>query len=195
VQAAAREVGAHIYPPIADDLTLFHDAPSIAKVAAVVRRVKPDIILTPPLDYMEDHTNACRLAVTAAFARSMPIYATLPPEPRYLGDVVIYHAMPVGLMSGLRQPFEPEAFVDIGATLSRKRSMHPSQAEWLNLSQGMASYLSRMEEVSRQIGLLSGRFEFAEGWRRHLHVGYAPEDTDPMAKLLGDRVLRNPRLN
>jgi N-acetylglucosamine malate deacetylase 1 len=72
---------------------------------------------------------------------------------------------------------------------------HASQAEWLNLSQGMASYLSRMEEVSRQIGLLSGRFEFAEGWRRHLDVGYAPEDADPTAKLLGERVLRNPRLN
>ncbi|MDQ3560592.1 MAG: PIG-L family deacetylase, partial [Pseudomonadota bacterium] len=90
-QAAAREVGAHIYPPIADDLTLFYDAPSIAKVAAVIRRVKPDIILTqPPLDYMEDHMNTCRLVVTGAFAREMPNFTTLPPEPHYVGDTVIY---------------------------------------------------------------------------------------------------------
>ncbi|MEP7291243.1 MAG: PIG-L family deacetylase, partial [Chloroflexota bacterium] len=66
-QAAAREAGATIYPPFADDLALFYDAPSIARVAAVIRRVKPDIILTqPPQDYMEDHMNACRITVTAA---------------------------------------------------------------------------------------------------------------------------------
>jgi N-acetylglucosamine malate deacetylase 1 len=196
-QAAAREVGAHIYPPIADDLALFYDAPSIAKVAALIRRVKPDVILTqPPLDYMEDHMNACRLAVTAAFARAMPNYRTEPPEPHYVGDTVIYHAMPAGLKTGLRQPFEAEAFVDIGGMIARKRSMlakHSTQSEWLNVSQGMDSYLNRMEEICRQMGKLSGRFEFAEGWRRHLHLGYGPEDADPMRDLLQERVVRNSR--
>ena len=166
-QAAARDIGAQIYPPIADDLTLFYDASSIAKVAAVVRRVKPDIILTqPPLDYMEDHMNTCRLVVTAAFAREMPNFVTAPPEPHYRGDTVIYHTMPTGLMTGLRQPYEAEAFVDVGSTLVRKRAMlakHASQAEWLNVSQGMESYLNKMEDFSRQVGRLSGRFEVAEG--------------------------------
>ena len=197
-QAAAREAGAHIYPPIADDLALFYDAPSIAKVAAVIRRVRPDIILAqPPLDYMEDHMNACRLVVTAAFAREMPNFATLPPEPHYLGDTVIYHAMPAGLATGLRQPVEPELFVDIGTTLTRKRAMlakHASQQEWLNVSQGMEAYLNKMEDFSRQVGRLSGRFAVAEGWRRHLHLGYASEDADPIGDLLGGRVMRNPRL-
>ncbi len=197
-QAAAREVGAYIYPPIADDLTLFYDAPSIAKVAAVIRRVKPDIILTqPPLDYMEDHMNTCRLVVTAAFAREMPNYKTSPPEPHYVGETVIYHCMPAGLTTGLRQPVEPEMFVDIGTTLARKRSMlakHASQMEWLNASQGMESYLNQMDALSRRMGMLSGRFEAAEGWRRHLHLGYGSEHADPIRDLLGERVAPNPRL-
>jgi LmbE family N-acetylglucosaminyl deacetylase len=195
-QAAAQEAGATIYPPIADDMTLFYDAPSIARVAAVIRRVKPDIILTqPPLDYMEDHMNACRLVVSGAFAREMPNYATLPPEPHYLGETVIYHAMPVGLMTGLRQAVQPELFVDIGDTLARKRAMlakHASQKEWLDSSQGMDSYLITMEDLSRQVGELSGRFEVAEGWRRHLHLGYASAGADPISALLGTRVMANP---
>ena len=43
-------------------------------------RIGPDILLThSPSDYMEDHENTCRLAVTAAFARGMPNFPTDPP--------------------------------------------------------------------------------------------------------------------
>ena len=196
-QDAAHSVGAQILPPIADDLTLFYDAPSIARVAAGIRRVRPDIILThPPLDYMEDHMNACRLTVTAAFTREMPNYTTQPPEPPYTGATVIYHAMPAGLKTGLREPVESELYVDVGPVLARKRAMlakHESQREWLDATQGMDSYLNSMEDISRQMGALSGAFEVAEGWRRHLHLGFAAEDADPISDLLGGRVIRNPR--
>lgn len=196
-QAAASSVGAKILPPFADDLTLFYDGPSIAKVAAGIRRVRPDIILThPPLDYMEDHMNACRLAVTAAFAREIPNYTTSPPEPPYQGATVIYHAMPVGLKTGLREPVESEMYVDVGSVLARKRAMlakHESQREWLDATQRMDSYLDSMEDISRQMGTLSGAFEVAEGWRRHLHFGFAAEEADPIGDLLGARVSRNLR--
>ena len=60
----------------------FYDRPTLARLAAVVREVAPEIVLThSPVDYMEDHTNACRLAVTAAFARGMPNFPTDPPRP------------------------------------------------------------------------------------------------------------------
>ena len=32
-------------------------------------------------------------------------------------------------------------------------------------------------------------FEYAEGWRRHLHLGFCPEDADPLADALGDAVV------
>ena len=41
-----------------------------------MREEAPEIVPThSPADYMEDHTNSCRLAVTAAFARGMPNFA------------------------------------------------------------------------------------------------------------------------
>jgi hypothetical protein len=33
---------------------------------------------------------------------------------------------------------------------------------------------------------MSGRFEFAEGWRRHLHIGLSARDDDPLAQALGE---------
>mgnify|MGYP005841370175 FL=1 len=191
-QDSAREAGAAIYPPVVDDLCIFYTAEMIARVAAVIRQVKPDVILThPPQDYMEDHMNTCRLVVTGAFARGMPNFATRPPQAIWTGETVIYHAMPHGLEDGLRQPVQPEFYVDIGSTLARKRSLlakHRSQKEWLDASQGMDSYLVEMENAGRAVGRRSGRFEYAEGWRRHLHLGFAAREADPLRAVLDDRL-------
>ncbi len=188
-QAAAHEIGATIYPPIVDDLGILYEPSLLMRVSALIRQVQPDILLThSPQDYMEDHMNACRLAVTGAFARGMPNYASLPPLPPWAGNITLYHAMPHGLRDGLRQRVHAGQYVDIGTVLERKRSMlakHRSQKEWLDVSQGMDSYLTAMEEAGRQVGQLSGRFIYAEGWRRHLHLGYASHEIDPLAEALG----------
>ena len=76
---AAGYSGATFHESICDDLAIFYDKPTLAKLASVVRAVAPDIILThSPQDYMEDHINTCRLAVTAAFARGMPNFPGCP---------------------------------------------------------------------------------------------------------------------
>ena len=36
---------------------------------------------------------------------------------------------------------------------------------------------------------MSGRFEYAEGWRKHLHLGFCSADADPLAAALGDLVI------
>ena len=52
-QAAARVAGAVWHPSLFDDTGIYYDAPSLAKATAVVRRVKPDIVLTlSRYDYM-----------------------------------------------------------------------------------------------------------------------------------------------
>jgi len=33
---------------------------------------------------------------------------------------------------------------------------------------------------------MSGRFEYAEGWRRHLHLGFCAETADPLTDALGE---------
>ena len=187
-QASAGLAGGTAHPPLFEDLGIFYDAPSQARVAAIIRRIQPDIILTQsPQDYMEDHQNTARLVVGGAFTRAMKNFATQPPAAAYDKPIALYHALPHGLNDALRQPVEPHFYLDIGTVLARKRRMlacHASQKEWLDLTQGMDAYLDEMERMSREVGHRSGRFEFAEGWRRHSHLGFATEDFDPLADLL-----------
>ena len=68
---------------------------------------------------------------------------------------------------------------------------HGSQQQWLDTSQGMNSYLRTMEEMSLDVGKMSRKFKYAEGWRRHLHLGFSAKDFDPLAELLGKNYLVN----
>ena len=193
-RAAAAVLGAEFHESLADDLCIFYEERLLRRLAAVVRRVAPRIVLThSPDDYMEDHMNTARLAVTAAFARGMPNFATDPPLPPCAGDVTVYHAMPHGLCDGLRRPVVPELFVDTTAVQGVKRralAAHASQKAWLDASQGMDSYLDTGDEMARRVGRMSGRFEFAEGWRRHLHLGFSSHDDDPLVAALGPALTR-----
>ena len=78
-RAAAKLLGAEFHPSLTDDLEILYSLDLLRRLAAVIRDVKPAIVLThPPQDYMEDHTNSCRLTVTAAFARGMPNFKSAP---------------------------------------------------------------------------------------------------------------------
>lgn len=196
---AAKILGATHHPPICDDLEIFYEINTLRKLAAIIREVAPEIILThSPQDYMEDHTNASRLVVTAAFARGMPNFRTAPSSKPVTNDVLIYHAMPHGLRDQLRQPITPELFVDTTPVHEHKRRVlaaHASQKEWLDATQGMDSYLAEMDAMSRRVGEMSGRFQYAEGWRRHLHLGFSAKDHDALSEVLGASVRQNPRYN
>src|SRR5437762_1382416 len=168
--AAARAIGATFHESICNDLEIFYDRKLLGKVASVIRDVGPEIVLVhSPIDYMEDHTNACRLAVTAAFSRGMPNFPVDPPTPAIDQPVTIYHAQPHGNCDPLGQPVRPTLYVDITSCLDEKIAMlaaHQSQKLWLDQSQGLDSYLQTMRDLSRQVGAMSGRYEYAEGWRR-----------------------------
>lgn len=195
-EESARLAGAVFHPPFVDDLSIMFEPSLLARVAAVVRRVRPSVLLVPsPDDYMEDHQNACRLAVTAAFARGMTNFATDPPEVPWGGPAAVYHAMPHGLRDCLRRQVRPGRYVDIGPVLSMKREMlscHRTQKEWLDRSQGIDAFLALMESFARELGRMSGRFEYAEGWRRRVHWGFGPEDYDPLAGMLGNLCWTDP---
>jgi LmbE family N-acetylglucosaminyl deacetylase len=189
-QEAARLLGATFHPPISDDLALTYSTEALRKVAAVVRETQPGIVLThAPQDYMEDHMNCSRLAVTAAFAHGIPNFHTDPPREAYFHDVTVYHAMPHGLCDPLRQKLRAGLYVDTTPVHERVRTAlaaHACQKHWLDVSQGADSYLVTLDEMSRAVGRLSGRFEHAEGWRRHLHLGFSSRETDPLREALGD---------
>lgn len=194
-QRSAALLGAVFHESLCGDLEVMYAMPLLRALTAVVRVAQPTIVLThSPQDYMEDHTNTCRLAVTATFSRGIRNFATRPRRPAWMGDTTIYHAMPHGLCDQLREPIVPGAFVDTTSVQKEKLAAlacHESQHRWLQASQGMNSYLQSMEDRARDLGRLSKKFNFAEGWRRHSHMGFCAPDADPLADALGRRYLVN----
>lgn len=194
-RAAARRLGAHWHAPMVDDAEIFYEDRLLRRVAAIVRVVQPAIVLTQsPQDYMEDHMNASRVAVTAAFVRGMPNYRTVPARRAIAGECTVYHALPHGLRDGLGRRLIPGAFVNTTPVQRAKRdalAAHASQKAWLDATQGMDSYLDTMDAMARAVGKMSGRFAFAEGWRRHSHLGFCAEHADPLRDALGEHCVIN----
>ena len=192
--AACRSIGAVFHESLVNDLEIFYDRPTLTRLATVMREVAPQIVLThAPVDYMEDHTNTCRLAVTAAFARCMPNFPSQPATPAVSQAVTVYHAQPHGNQTPLGEPVWPGLFVDITEVMPQKTAMlacHASQKQWLDESQGLDSYLHTMQELSAEVGRMSGRFQHAEGWRRHLHLGFCEAAADPLAQTLAAHCLK-----
>jgi LmbE family N-acetylglucosaminyl deacetylase len=88
----------------------------------------------------------------------------------------------------MRQPVTPEAYVDTGAVHSLKRdalACHRSQKNWLDLTQGTDSYLHALDAESKTLGKHSGAFIHAEGWSRHLHLGFGDATANPLKDALG----------
>ena len=185
---AAGQIGAVYHESLCPDLEIFYNKELLQRLASVMRDVAPTILLThPPQDYMEDHMNTCRLALSAAFARGMPNFPVVPSRPPITTPVTVYHALPYSLRDPLNRPVYPELYVDISAVIGEKRRMlaqHRSQKDWLDASQGIDSYLSHMETMSQEVGRMSEHFEFAEGWIRHLPFGYCAEDANPLVETL-----------
>ncbi|MBQ9812911.1 MAG: PIG-L family deacetylase [Thermoguttaceae bacterium] len=188
--AAAEYMGATYHESLVDDLEIFYCRRTLLQLTATMREVQPDIVLTQsPSDYMEDHQNAVRLAVTAAFCRGMVNAPTEPPMPATYQDVAVYHAAPHGNRDAMRKLVRSERYVDVTSVIPRKREMlakHKSQKEWLDVSQGYDSYLDSMQQAAALTGKLSGKFEYAEGWRRHNPLGFSAGDIDPLGDALAD---------
>jgi LmbE family N-acetylglucosaminyl deacetylase len=195
-RAAAKILDAQFHPSLTDDLEILYNLELLRELAALLRQIHPLIILThSPQDYMEDHINTSRLAVTAAFARGMPNFKTIPTHPPIDREVTIYHAMPHGLRDQLRRRIVPDCFVDTSSVHKLKRkalACHKSQQPWLESSQGLDAYLLTMEAMSLEVGRLSRKFKHAEGWRRHLHLGFCSSEADPLRHALQKTYLLNP---
>lgn len=194
-RGAAALLGAEYHESHADDLEILYTVPLLRVLTAVIRDVKPTIVLTQsPQDYMEDHTTTSRLTVSATFSRGIPNFASKPKRAAWMGNATVYHAMPHGLCDQLRQRILPGAFVDIASVQDEKfaaLACHESQHGWLQASQGMDSLRRDMDLVAREVGRMSRRFQRAEGWRRHSHMGFCGPEDDPLRDALGKRYLVN----
>jgi len=195
-KSAADQIGAVFHESICNDLAIFYDQATLAQIASVMRSVSPDILLThSPSDYMEDHMTTCRLAVTAAFSRGMCNFPVDPPRDPVTNTVTIYHAQPYSHRDPLRQLVHPDLFVNVTEIIDGKVDMlarHQTQKKWLDESQGHDSYLQKLRDLDAEAGRMSGKFTYAEGWRRHLHLGFCGPHDDPLREL-GDNVYQPSR--
>ncbi len=193
-QTAAEKLKARFHAPVVDDLEVTYTVPLLRKVAAVVREVEPDIVLTHSLEeYMEDHSITGRLAVTAVFSRGMPNFLTDPSRKAYSKDTVLYHSLPYGLRDFMGNRVKADCYVDISDVMDLKTdalACHESQRNWLDKSQGLDSYVQAMQDMSYEVGRHSRHYAAAEGWRYHHHLGFCSSGANPLADALGKQFLK-----
>jgi LmbE family N-acetylglucosaminyl deacetylase len=187
-------IGAVFHESLCDDLEVFYTKDLLERLIPVVREVNPEIVLTHgPYDYMEDHVNSGRLAVSAAFCRGMVPAPCVPPVPAVNSKVTVYHSMPHSITDALRRPVVPGLFVNVGEAIELKKQMlacHISQGAWLDSSQGSA-FVDDMVKRGRYFGKMSGKYEYAEGWVRHSHIGFCDSGDDPLTAALGGKAMIN----
>ncbi len=71
-QDSARLLGSIHHECMVDDLEVYYTTELIKRVTALVRQVKPDMVFTQSMeDYMDDHMNTAKVAVTATFSRNI----------------------------------------------------------------------------------------------------------------------------
>ena len=95
----------------------------------------------------------------------------------------------------LKKVIDPELFVNITRVMDTKLKMlgcHESQRQWLDETQGLDDYIESMRQSSREVGRLAGQrgWKYAEGFRRHNHVGFAARERDLLAEVLAPDVER-----
>ncbi len=179
-KAAADSLGAWYECAGLMDVEVFANAENQRRVVELMRRFDPDVVIThSPVDYMVDHEEASRLARGAGFALAMPLYQTriIAPAPPTSKTPALYYADPVEGIDAMGERRWPQFYVDISATIERKKELlshHASQRDWLRAHHGVDEYLDQMARWAAEYGAECG-CDFAEGFRQHLGHGYPHE--------------------
>ena len=178
------------------DMAIFNDDRSRRRVTELLRRIRPEVVITAsPVDYHCDHEATSILVRDACFGASAPNYKTgeedaaeaLPSIPH------LYFVDSVGGVSRSGTVIEPDFFVDVKSTFAVKREMlakHASQREWLKRQHGIDDYIETMENWTRERGLIAG-IEYAEGFRRY--PGHPFPQTPLLEELLGSKAIVHTR--
>ena len=182
------------------DLAIVYGEAAKRRVSALVRLVRPDLLIVPsPVDYMADHEETPRIVREAAFASTVPNWkASLggrSPRPAQKLPAILY-ADPIDHVDHFGRRVPAQCVVDITDALELKERMlacHESQRAWLRTQHGEDEYLGWMRRMgadrARDFG--DPRVRYAEGFRQHLGHGFPRED-HLTAALGSRRVKRQP---
>lgn len=154
------------------DLSIIVDNDSRRRVTEVIRRTRPDIVITaPPIDYMSDHEMTSRLVRDATFAASCPNYKTQQWDPAPATEKIpyLYYVDPIEGIDWYGQPQNYDFIVDISTAFETKLQMlacHASQREWLRRQHGLDEYLEGCRRWSAARGAKIGRV-YGEAFTQH----------------------------
>lgn len=191
-QQAADSIGAWYACAGLMDIEVFANAHSVRCIVELMRRFRPDVVIThSPSDYMLDHEETSRIVRGAVFAAAVPLYRTLqvPPAEPAAATPALYYADPVEGIDPMGRRIYPDFYIDISSRIEEKRRMlscHASQRDWLRAHHGIDEYLDRMAEWAARYGHESG-VAYAEGLRQHLGHGYPH---DPLIQQALERYVR-----
>jgi LmbE family N-acetylglucosaminyl deacetylase len=170
------------------DLSIVHDNDSRRRVTEVVRRARPDIVITaPPIDYMSDHEVTSRLVRDACFNASCPNYAThqWDPAPAHGKVPHLYYVDAIEGVDWYGRPLPTDFIVDISSTFAKKLEMlacHDSQRAWLRKQHGLDEYLEGCRRWSAARGKEIG-VAYGEAFTQHR--GHPYPQGNMLVELLG----------
>jgi LmbE family N-acetylglucosaminyl deacetylase len=192
---AAELIGAEYFCAEFRDFVVFSDHPSRRRVIEILRKTRPDLILTSsPVDYMADHDATSALVRDACFGAPIRNYSTGAPQPEPPLPAIphLYFMDPVEGVDNDGNPINPDFVVNVESVFEQKKIMlarHRSQREWLLKHHGMDDYLDTMEHWTRNRGRRAG-LEFGEGFRQY--KGHPYPQSPLLEELLGaDLVVRS----
>lgn len=174
-------LGAEYYCLGFRDLEICFDNESRRVVIEILRKVRPDIVITaPPVDYMADHEITSALVRDACFSAGVPLYRThqWDPAPALEAIPALYYVDAMGGIDGFGNEIKPDILVDVSDVFERKLEMlacHASQRDWLRRQHGIDEYLEICRRFSQQQGSRIGT-EHAEGFRQHRGHPFPEED-------------------
>jgi LmbE family N-acetylglucosaminyl deacetylase len=169
-----------------DDIFIAYDRPTLLKVIALVRQIRPALVFTmSPEDYMIDHEMTSALVRTACFSAGMNNIHTDGVEP-FPGIPHLYYLDPMEGKDALGRVVHPTTIVDISSTIGNKEQMflcHESQLNWLMSHHGVDDSIESLRLLSAKRGKMVG-VPYAEGFRQHLGHAY-PQDNILTQELSG----------
>ncbi len=189
---AASRIGAEYQCAEFRDLCIFNDEPSRRRMVEILRRARPDLVLTSsPVDYLCDHEATSQLVRDACFASPAPNFrgAETDAAPPLKAIPHLYFMDPIGGVDREGRLIPPDFYVNIAESFAVKKAMlaeHESQRAWLLRQHSIDDYLQIMENWTRESGRRAG-VEFAEGFRHY--TGHPYPQPPLLESLLGSSVI------
>ncbi len=192
---SARLIGAAYICAEFRDLAIFNTDDARRGVTELLRKTRPDLVLTAsPEDYHCDHEATSILVRDACFAASAPNYTTNAQTPATALPAIphLYFMDSVGGVDRFGRKIQPDFVVDVKTTIETKCRMlasHASQREWLERQHGIADPVEMMQRWTRGRGALVG-VEYGEGYRRY--PGHPYPQTPVLEELIGAKAITFP---